>query len=630
VSYRLVPEGADSRIVAWVQDAERARPVPLKEMLGRAAWLGDRVRQAGVEEWVLISEDAHLVQLALLGVWGARGRVILPAASTPEALREILGERTRGLLLDGRFASELSPEVPPGQLVDLSALSARCVASSGKDQPAADLLKALVLRADEPLLTLYTSGSTGFPKAVSKTAQQLLGEAQLLAGLFLSADTTGGARATAASIGEDPNTSAVLCGVSPLHIYGLLLGVLAPLAAQRAVIGRFGGHPAGWRAERVHASMLVSAPAQLEAWLSSDPGLLSAAQCVFSSAAPLSLSVFEALSVRHGLRVIELLGSTETGGIAYRSGDPAGPWRCLPGVQVSAGQDGEMLLSSPFLSADSRTPLVCPDQIAMVDGGFVHLGRSDDVVKIAGKRVSTEELTAVARRLPGVDDVVTIARPGGGLRGNELWMIVACEEDSALTPRSLRRALLRRFHPVVIPRRFRFVRALPRSERGKLRRQDLLALLEEGAPTPRRHGDPRAALAHPRPLAIDIPIPQQLPGGRAVIEYRMRLEPDHPWFHGHFPGWPILAGVIQLQELVLRPAELAWPELAAPHLLERLKFSSPVEPGDELSVSLCLVPEGQRGRRLTFLITHVDRPEPAVAKGWFRFDIRPETGAGAL
>jgi acyl-coenzyme A synthetase/AMP-(fatty) acid ligase len=47
-----------------------------------------------------------------------------------------------------------------------------------------------------------------------------------------------------------------------------------------------------------------------------------------------------------------------------------------------------------------------------------------------------------------------------------------------LDAKTIRKALRKWLAPVVIPRRFRFVEALPRQENGKLRREDLLALFE--------------------------------------------------------------------------------------------------------------------------------------------------------
>ena len=66
----------------------------------------------------------------------------------------------------------------------------------------------------QPLVVVYTSGSTGASLPCAKTAGQLLGEAAVLARTF------GIARG-----------AAIVPTVPPHHIYVLLFGVLVPLAA---------------------------------------------------------------------------------------------------------------------------------------------------------------------------------------------------------------------------------------------------------------------------------------------------------------------------------------------------------------------------------------------------------------
>lgn len=73
-----------------------------------------------------------------------------------------------------------------------------------------------------------------------------------------------------------------------------------------------------------------------------------------------------------------------------------------------------------------------------------------------------------------------------------------------------------------------------------------------------------------------------------ALQLTRRIAADHPAFAGHFPGQPLLPGVLLLAEVM--EALRASPPLSA-RLGERptvvnAKFLAPVGPGDELSLTL--------------------------------------------
>lgn len=81
-------------------------------------------------------------------------------------------------------------------------------------------------------------------------------------------------------------------------------------------------------------------------------------------------------------------------------------------------------------------------------------------------------------------------------------------------------------------------------------------------------------------------------GERCVVHARVPSELRY--LEGHFPGQPIVPGVAQLVPLVYREARIAWPDLAAPTSIKRLKFLEALRPGDELEVQLVREPDKLR------------------------------------
>ncbi|MEY4581088.1 MAG: hypothetical protein RL701_5791 [Pseudomonadota bacterium] len=70
------------------------------------------------------------------------------------------------------------------------------------------------------------------------------------------------------------------------------------------------------------------------------------------------------------------------------------------------------------------------------------------------------------------------------------------------------------------------------------------------------------------------------------LQISLQVPVDLPLFAGHFPGDPILPAIAQLDLIVLPEIAQHWPELTSPQELRRLKWTSPIRPGDVLRVEL--------------------------------------------
>jgi acyl-coenzyme A synthetase/AMP-(fatty) acid ligase len=398
------------------------------------------------KEVVLVADDRAIFAAALLACTMRGAVVALPPSAQPEMVREVRHREGVVTVLHDRT----------GMLgLDLRAIVDRAASES-------PVMRALVPLAPEaPIVVVYTSGTTGTPLRCPKTAGQLVGEADTLRAMFRVA----------------PGTP-ILPTVPPHHVYGLLFGVLLPLVSG----GSFPcetlmhGEPLAALATRDRSRVLVSVPAHLRALRTLPAGGLPRFERVFSSAAPLPRETWDDLSARFGWRVTEALGSSETGGIAYRE-HPDAPWTPFDGVSVDVDADGRMLVDSPFVDPSAPRPFTTGDRIERVGTtGFRHLGRADGVIKIAGTRISIAEVEHRLLAVPGIEDAAVIAVDVDGLRGTELWAVIVSQTHT--DARAVRQALLPHLEPVVIPRRVRVVDALPRDGSGKVRRAALRALFE--------------------------------------------------------------------------------------------------------------------------------------------------------
>ncbi|KAA0088714.1 AMP-dependent synthetase [Paraburkholderia sp. T12-10] len=494
-----------------------------------AAYAGWLERQAGRRVAVCL-DDPFEFACALFAVLACGKEPIIPSTSTPAHLA-MLGECYDVLLT-------------AAQMLEVETRSIKGVLAGAID-------------ANAPL-SLYTSGSSGVPKAVRKTLAQFDAEVRTL-------ETQWGAMLGAATL---------LASVPHRHIYGLLFRVLWPLAAGRPFYRATCAEPLQLQARlaEVGHAAVVSSPSQLGRWAEL-PGFdtLAPVPCVFfSSGGPLGEEAAHAYTRCFGRAPVEIYGSTETGGIAWRQRNHSDAWQSVPGVELTCDADGALLVRSPHLGHDGwhRTD----DAVAFdEDGRFRLKGRLDRVVKLDGKRVSLPEIEAHCARHPCVAQAAAVVLPG--VTRERIGVLVALTREGCATlladgrvalAKALRAHLSDYIEAVVLPRRWRFCAALPLDVRGKLPVAAVAAAF-----APREQGmDVLAQFEH-----------------EDVLHYELRVPATLVHFAGHFPGLPILPGVVQVDWAIQLGAE-RWPDVRSILAVERLKFLAPVPPGAILHLTL--------------------------------------------
>jgi long-chain acyl-CoA synthetase len=327
-----------------------------------------------------------------------------------------------------------------------------------------------------------TSGTTGVPRAIAFSADQILADAsQIISTMGITSD--------------DRNF-----GLIPFsHSYGFS-NLITPLL--------FFGTPvvvAGDALPRSLATALVQSEATIwPAVPAFFPGLVSlgfrpaaALRKVISAGAPLAARVAQGWLAQTGLRIHGFYGSSECGGICFdREGctHEADAWVGTPmdGVSLeffplpeSAADEGTLRVCSAangigiFPSAPDdplRDGAFFPTDLVIHEkGGYRIAGRLSDTINIGAKKVHPYEIERALLNLPGVHEAVVFGIPAAGGRGESIAAAVC--GNLAPDERSLREALAHSLPAWKIPRSFFFLDTIPFNSRGKLNRRELACAL---------------------------------------------------------------------------------------------------------------------------------------------------------
>lgn len=324
-------------------------------------------------------------------------------------------------------------------------------------------------------IILYTSGSNGDPKAVHKTMRQLINEVQTLELTF----------------GQQLEGCDIVATITHQHIYGLLFTVLWPLCAGRHVATTQIDYPEQlqWlHAQQMRPYALISTPAHLERFtqVMTLCDFADSLRAVFSSGGPLSAWVPKQFLSAQLTPPIEVYGSTETGGIAWRQCfTEKQPFQVFTPIHIAVDTNQQLQIKSPHL-ADMNW-YTTSDKVEFLNSTqFIINGRADRVVKLAEKRLSLDEMEIYAETLSWVARAKCClleqkprSQLGIVLTLNTQGLKLQNEVGSFGLRKALRRHLSQRFEPVVLPRKFRYVKQLPYNDTGKLTLSALRQLFVE-------------------------------------------------------------------------------------------------------------------------------------------------------
>jgi len=139
----------------------------------------------------------------------------------------------------------------------------------------------------------------------------------------------------------------------------------------------------------------------------------------------------------------------------------------------------EMIVEGPF---PGERMLCTHDHFTMDEEGFLYfVGRSDDIIKSRGEKVSPAEVEDALYAISGVREAAVIGVPDE-LLGEAVHAYVALDEGSELGERDVIGACRERLEGFMVPARVHFLEELPKTASGKIRKKGLQETAAAGAP----------------------------------------------------------------------------------------------------------------------------------------------------
>lgn len=400
-------------------------------------------------------------------------------------------------------------------------------AVKGRDQDYAELRKQLAtakvpvtwLDATDTSYILYTSGTTGKPKGVQR-------------------DVGGYAVALAASMkyifmGEAGKTFFATSDIG--WVVGHSYIVYGPLIAGMATV-MYEGVPirpdAGiwWKIVQDHkVSVLFSAPTAVRVLKKQDPAYLSkydlsSLKALFLAGEPLDETTSDWISGAIGKPIVDNYWQTETGWpiLAVQRGIEAMPGKLgSPGVPVfgfnvnvlnedtaqpcKTNEKGVVAIEGPLPPGCMQTVWGDDERFVKTywssfktrqvystfdwgirdeDGYFFILGRTDDVINVAGHRLGTREIEESISSHPAVAEVavVGVAEPVKGQVAVAFAILKSADTLDAAQAKALEAEIMKvvdgQLGAVARPARVYFVNVLPKTRSGKLLRRSIQAVCE--------------------------------------------------------------------------------------------------------------------------------------------------------
>ncbi len=417
------------------------------EVLQAAIHLSLKINSEQTLSAIVFFQQRHYFLISCLAIALKNGRVILPPNTSEHTLRNLKNEWPNLWVFGNDLPSEYQHQY------QISSAQVEETITSIKSAPPSfklDELARFFTRINKSEILLYTSGSTGLPKKVIKTWQNMIDSASLAISRF-----------------NLMTPCFIVTTVPNQHMFGLETSIFWPFFSKASVWHERPIFPediiSALSANTQDPALFISTPLHLNKLLAFQLNWPKHLKRLLSATAPMPDVLAKQIEDQMGVQLFEVYGSTETASIASKQTTSSDLWSCYQNIEFQIISPRKYAVKTP--GGNTFQPL--NDQIELIDNQQFRLGKRDsDLIKIAGKRASLTELNQYLRSIEGVSDGVFI-QPKNTTR-------LVAFTVSTITHIEIQKALRKKIDPIFLPRPIISLPTLPRNEVGKILYNELL------------------------------------------------------------------------------------------------------------------------------------------------------------
>ncbi len=397
------------------------------------------------------------------------------------------------------------------------------------------------------LINFYTSGSTSTPKHVVKTLSNVLSEAKELYNTFFK---------------DNHKELRFLTSTRLQHMYAFSFCFILPLFSFDKFI--LDTTEVCYPDDvNFKDSVFVSTPSFLEIFSKYSVENHYSPELIFSAGAKLDAAVFQYLQKYS--TVIDIYGCTESGTIAYKQNSTDEFLTVLNNVEVTVGANSQIVVKSPYFM---ETSLLLGDMLKILDDKhFILTGRADRVFKIQEKRVSAPEIEeALLNYANGfVKDCYCLKvgeKLGCAVVLTNKGVAAFDADNNSLTKLTAKLKSFLKGKTEIIPQKWKFLHEMPKTKEGKIDKLKLEKLFKTN---------------------LSLPFVTDYAKDKNAAQYSLIFADGCNFFEGHFNGFHVLPGVVQLY-YAHRYAEDAFGIEVSDNCVKKIKFSKIIKPNQKIKL----------------------------------------------